>query len=346
MIRIALVSPFTLPHYSGNSILVERLRKGLIIKGYNVAIFNSSNHNTDKAIKFSPHIIHSFNAERTNKWMRQFKAKHKGLWVISLTGTDYLTWNNNTKPPQYIQSDMEEANSIIVFHENALSILSQSLPKIKHKINIIAQGILSTEKKPDINSVYKKIGISLDNRIFLMVAGLRPVKNIQFAINAFREIENKIKNISLILIGPIIDTNEAKQILKLGKKLRCFKYLGELPPHEVREIMTVSDVFLNTSLHEGMSGAILESMAEGLPILASLIPGNMSLIKDNTNGLLFPLNDPSRLIDAVIELTNKPYLREKMGQAGKVMIEKHHSYIKEINNYNRLYLELLNKNNF
>ncbi|HJX31070.1 MAG TPA: hypothetical protein VJ624_04365, partial [Thermodesulfobacteriota bacterium] len=63
MIKAALVSPFTLPDYCGNSILADRLQKGLVKQGYEVALFNSHKDRPEQVMRFSPQIIHSFNAE-------------------------------------------------------------------------------------------------------------------------------------------------------------------------------------------------------------------------------------------------------------------------------------------
>ena len=73
MTKIALVSPFTLPFYCGNSILVERLRQGLINIGFDAKVFNSSNDDPIKAVNYSPEIVHSLNAERPYNWLKSFR---------------------------------------------------------------------------------------------------------------------------------------------------------------------------------------------------------------------------------------------------------------------------------
>ncbi len=76
----------------------------------------------------------------------------------------------------------------------------------------------------------------------------------------------------MILIGPVLDREEASRILTLGETLSCFEYLGERPHEEVQKFIAASDVFLNTSLNEGMPGAVLEAMAMGFRFSPVTLP--------------------------------------------------------------------------
>lgn len=99
MTRIALVSPSILPFPCGNSIFAERLRDGLDKRGYEAALFDCRAGTADRALQFSPHLLHSVNAERPQQWIKEFFLQGKKIpWVITLTGTDYNTWCG-VKPP-------------------------------------------------------------------------------------------------------------------------------------------------------------------------------------------------------------------------------------------------------
>ena len=217
------------------------------------------------------------------------------------------------------------------------------MSRIGKKTIVIPQGVTSSASLRIFSavSVRQKYGIKSEDVVFLMAAGIRPVKNIGFAIKAFGRIENHVKDAALILIGPILDREEADRILDMGKQLKCFYYTGKLTPEEVRELMKAADVYLNTSLHEGMPGAVLEAMAEGLPVLASSVDGNRSLIKDGINGLLFPVASQEYLVTAAIKLAHNQSLREKMGNAGREIIAREHSPKRELDDYARIYNKLL-----
>lgn len=107
--------------------------------------------------------------------------------------------------------------------------------------------------------------------------------------------------------------------------------------------MAASDIFLNTSLDEGMPGAVLEAMAEGLPILASFIEGNRSLVVDGVNGLLFPVNKKEDLTEAAIRLAQDQPLRRRMGEMGRQIVRTRHSVDLELDRYEEVYRRLLKK---
>ena len=341
MTRIALVSPFTLPFPCGNSILAERLRDGLQKRGDEVSLFNCTADTAARAALFAPQLLHSVNAERPHQWIKEFFLQGKKVpWIITLTGTDYNTWCGVTAPPAPVLESLGQADALVVFHEDALQTVRKCLPAVAGKIHIIAQGVTPPVIVSDVLRVRQRYGISPETVLFLMVAGIRPVKNIAAAIEAFWEVEKKVADTALFLAGPVIDQNEAKRIFKIGSRLQRFQYLGEMPPAQVRELMAAADVFLNTSLHEGMPGSVLEAMAAGVPIIASAVAGNCALVRDNENGLLFSGDDPRELIIAAVRLSTDRPLRSKLGEAGRKLAAARYSAEQEIEKYEHLYRSL------
>ncbi|MCP4715058.1 MAG: hypothetical protein GY868_08075, partial [Deltaproteobacteria bacterium] len=88
MLKIALVSPFTLPSLCGNSILTERIRAGLRLRGLDVRVFNASTDDPQTAIAFAPDLIHSIHTLRPAKWLDRFFSACDAPLCITLTGTD------------------------------------------------------------------------------------------------------------------------------------------------------------------------------------------------------------------------------------------------------------------
>ena len=344
MTRIALVSPYTLPFSCGNSILAERLRGGLVKKGYRVALFNARENTPAEAALLAPDILHTLNADRTYQWAREFRAAYKKIpWVITLTGTDYNTWRAINEPPAHSRESVEQANALVVFHRYAAETVQSCLTAAGTKIHIIAQGVTPGPARADRRAVRSRYGIDSAAVVFLMVAGIRPVKRMGTAIDAFHEVQRQVPEAALLLVGPVIDQSEAERVLSAGSRLQCFTYLGEIAPAEVRALMDAADVFLNTSVHEGMPGAVLEAMAAGLPIVASAVAGNHALVVDNANGFLFPVEDIEVLIKTSVLLAQDRKLRERLGEAGKHRVAAHYSAEREIDNYHQLYSRLISK---
>jgi glycosyltransferase involved in cell wall biosynthesis len=75
---------------------------------------------------------------------------------------------------------------------------------------------------------------------------------------------------------------------------------------EVGELLNAADLFILPSHEEGMSMALLEAMAAGLPCIASDIPGNQRLIRHDEHGFLVPPACPQALAAAILELVAQP----------------------------------------
>lgn len=345
MKRVALVSPYTLPFHCGNSFLAERLKDGLGRRGFEVSLFSSSRDNPDEAIACAPDIVHSLNAERPYDWLARVWEKYTGPWIITLTGTDYNSWCGVTDPPAHIREALEAADRLVVFHDEALETLKKCLPSVSRKISVVPQGVAPYMGLAECSELRIRLGFGKDAICFLMVASVRPVKNISAAIDAFRELRKEVPGASLLLIGPALDDEEAERVFSLGRRTPGFAYLGEKTPEEVRAYMKAADIFLNVSLNEGMPGAVLEAMAEGLPVLASDVTGNRALITHEENGLLFASGNRKSLVRNAVRLARDRALRKELGRSGQQTVMARHSVDHELDRYESLYEDLLRQEN-
>jgi glycosyltransferase involved in cell wall biosynthesis len=92
-------------------------------------------------------------------------------------------------------------------------------------------------------------------------------------------------------------------------------WLGE--QSEPTPILQAADIGLQCSLQEGFSNALLESMAAGLPIIATTAGGNIDAVIDGDSGLLVPIEDSRALADAITRLAQAADLRTAMGGAAR-----------------------------
>jgi glycosyltransferase involved in cell wall biosynthesis len=83
------------------------------------------------------------------------------------------------------------------------------------------------------------------------------------------------------------------------------------PRSDIEELLACLDLFVSPSLWEGLSTAILESMASKVPVVATDIPGNRAIVQDQVNGWLVPTGDPEALAQAVIGALREPSLRTR-----------------------------------
>jgi len=95
---------------------------------------------------------------------------------------------------------------------------------------------------------------------------------------------------------------------------------GKLPPTAVIQELQQSDIFVLSSLSEGISNAVLEAMSCGLPIVTTECGGMREAIQDGVEGFVVPVRDPESMAEGLQKLALDPDLRKSMGRAGRERI--------------------------
>ena len=140
------------------------------------------------------------------------------------------------------------------------------------------------------------------------VSRLHPQKNLDLLIEAFGEFTKEYSDFSLVIYGegPLEDVLKGKtKECKLQDKV-IFAGVNE----NVLDLIKNATMFTITSNFEGLSNALIEAMAIGLPCISTDSPpgGARMIIKDKTNGLLVPVGDKNRLIAAMKKIaSNEEY---------------------------------------
>jgi glycosyltransferase involved in cell wall biosynthesis len=101
------------------------------------------------------------------------------------------------------------------------------------------------------------------------------------------------------------------------------------------------DIFMLSSVTEGLSNSILEAMALGLPTVVTKVGGNTELVIDGQTGYLVPQGDAAGLARSVIALAQHDQLRRDMGQAGRRRVEREFSFTGRLQRIESLYERIL-----
>jgi colanic acid/amylovoran biosynthesis glycosyltransferase len=112
---------------------------------------------------------------------------------------------------------------------------------------------------------------------------------------------------------------------------------GKLPPEEVRNRLQQGDVFMLSSLSEGIANALLEAMSCGLPVVTTDCGGMREAVSDGIEGFVVPTREPEAAADALAKLSRDPALRAKMGNAGRARVQREFSLKQQID----LWIDLL-----
>jgi len=112
---------------------------------------------------------------------------------------------------------------------------------------------------------------------------------------------------------------------------------------DVAELLAAADVFVLTSLWEGLPRALVEAMKSGVPPVCYATDGVEDLVRDGENGFLVAQGDTPALARRVLDLLNDKALRLKVGQAAAASIGEEFDIARMVRQQEDLYLRLLNK---
>lgn len=147
--------------------------------------------------------------------------------------------------------------------------------------------------------------------------GLLWGKGYEYALSALRRLLDRGVDARLEIIG---GGEERQRLLYTIHDLELENHViwrGPLPPEGVLERLQAADVFLLASLSEGLSNAVLEGMACGLPVVTTAVGGMPEAVSDGVEGFLVPPRDPAALAGALAMLAARPALRREMGAAAR-----------------------------
>jgi glycosyltransferase involved in cell wall biosynthesis len=167
------------------------------------------------------------------------------------------------------------------------------------------------------------------NRYALSVSRLVGHKGIQYLIKAFMELEDTNKlpnNYKLVIVGAPANTPDYEKYLQAMSVGRTnILFLGEQRGKQLAALFTHAGLFVQPSESEGMSMALLEAMAYGLPVIVSDIAPNLEVVRGGY-GAVFPVKDVEALKQEMAHYINRPDEAKRLGASAKERIENSFSW--------------------
>lgn len=165
----------------------------------------------------------------------------------------------------------------------------------------------------------QELGIGDNDIVLLSVGELNENKNHEVVIKALARLQDEslLASIKYLICGQGKKKEELEQLIEQLSLKERVKLLGFRT--DISEICSVVDVFVFPSFREGLSVALMEAMASGLPCVVSKIRGNTDLIEDGKGGFLFKPDSISDCKEAIINILNAD--KGKMGEHNKKQVK-------------------------
>ena len=146
---------------------------------------------------------------------------------------------------------------------------------------------------------------------------LNAQKNLDLLIDAFSDISESFGDYTLHIYGEGEERPRLEEkIARMGLSHKAFL---EGYSNQIHQEIWKASMFVSSSDYEGISNAMLEAIAMGIPVVCTDCPagGARETIRHGTNGLLVPVRDREKLAQAMIQVLEDPQLAESMGVAGE-----------------------------
>lgn len=171
----------------------------------------------------------------------------------------------------------------------------------------------------------------------LFIGRLIPRKGFQRVVQALPRVKELVQQPFQV---EVVGTGAAKSELdELAQQLGVsdlIQYAGTVPYDRLEQSYQYADIFVLTSLSEGMPSVILEAMGCGLPVIASDVGGNNEIVWEGENGFLIEGDDIETLAQRLAALIRDAALRRRMGQKSRAL-SLDYDWAKIMGEYTKLY---------
>lgn len=171
--------------------------------------------------------------------------------------------------------------------------------------------------------------LQLPSRYAVFFGAFAPWQGIR-TILAARQDDAWPTDVGLVFVG---DGDERHLVDQAAARWSDVRSLGKLPQSELAAVLANATVGLSpqgTLGRRHLTGLfplkVFETMAAGIPVIVSDVPGQAPMVADTGSGIIVPADDPSALALAVKTLVDEPERAREMGARGRVAVERLHSW--------------------
>lgn len=183
-----------------------------------------------------------------------------------------------------------------------------------------------------------ELGIGDDVVLAGCLARVEPAKDHGTLLQAMALISNRLPKLHLALIGGGSEEDRLRHMardLGIGERVHFVGFRTD-----AAEWLQSVDISVLSSVKEGLSNTVLESMAAGKPVVATDVGGNAEVIVENETGFLVPSRAPSELGAALARVAASPETIASFGRAGRRRVDALFSVESMVAHTERLYLDL------
>ena len=221
----------------------------------------------------------------------------------------------NARARQKFRHYCRLAHEVVTVSHDLARTLADDL-RVPRPVRSVPNGIDgSAFGRPRDAGVRRQLGIDADAFVFGMAAVLSEQKGVTHLLDAAKDVLAEEPRTHLVIAGtgPLRGELEAKaRAAGLTSNVHFIGYRSDVPA-----LIASFDAYVLPSLWEGLPLALLEALAQGLPIVASRVGGVPEVVDHGVNGFLVPPADAKRLAEHLLRIRRDANLRKRMARASR-----------------------------
>ncbi|HWQ59945.1 MAG TPA: glycosyltransferase family 4 protein [Candidatus Fimivivens sp.] len=182
----------------------------------------------------------------------------------------------------------------------------------RQEIEIIPNGVDTGQFHPD----HERVSDGMVR--ILVVSRLTPRKGVRFLVRAMASLPESAR---LVIAGAGGEREYLESLAAECGVTERVDFRGLVPHDGTPAVYRECDIFCLPSLNEGMSNTVLEAIASGLPIVATVTGGTEELVTDGENGFFVKTGSAEDLSEKLVKLVSDAELRTRMGSESRTRAE-------------------------
>ena len=208
------------------------------------------------------------------------------------------------------------AKQIVNAASNAKGILSVSKALANELINI---GVESKKIQVIYNGVNHQLfsdnyPTKIPNRYILYIGNLKHDKGVMELIEGYNQIKNLHPDLHLVFAGSGVMHEALVNFTHTEKITEKVTFLGNVDHSEIPAWLTNAVALCLPSYNEGVPNVVLESMAAGIPVLATNVGGIPEVVNESVCGVIIPPKDANAVATGLNDLLNSEWSRDLIKQ--------------------------------
>lgn len=191
----------------------------------------------------------------------------------------------------------------------------------------------------DRAALRRELGLGADDLVILQVARLDPLKDHATAIRTAERLARSRPDARLVLVGEGPEEPAIREMIRSRGLESTVRLLGLRT--DVARLLPAADLFLLTSVTEGIPVTLIEAMAAGLAVVGTRVGGMAEVVDEGRTGRLAPAGDDAALAEAILQLADDAESRRRMGRLGAERARAIFSEASMHAGYRRVYQEIL-----